>query len=332
VRVRNPPIPPVSIHGGGPGEYFFRKKNARGVKRDPAPKKLFGDPCHFDRLLRLSPSAHPHLHCVLSYKGEPVPPSRENKDRILEMYLHVLRGGIAAEHVYVIGVDHGDHDHSAMFRHLVAPDWPRFQPYYHDKDWLLVSDFQWLVNLRYGFNAPENPKNAQLVSIAGRKFDDEQIQFLAELRQEIANQRTLGNLDDHATFLECLKQMRCKAELKAVPDQEHDPDEDVEDSTHTHRFWMAVTTPEEIHVSIKGPVCHPSFSLKSYEPAQEQKDKGYQAFLRDPSNMWARFLEGTRKRREFNLKKHPRHCEPTSTSPSLGLEDLEPVSGEMKMD
>lgn len=70
-------------------------------------------------------------------------------------------------------MDHGNHDHAAIFPHLLAPDWPRFEPYYHETDWLFVSDFQWLVSRRYHFRAPKDSKNAQLVSLAGRKFRDE---------------------------------------------------------------------------------------------------------------------------------------------------------------
>jgi len=84
--------------------------------------------------VRFSSAAHPHLHCVLSYKSERVPPSRKTKDQIMKMLLALLRGGLAPDKVYGLGMDHGDHDHAAVFRHLVTRDWPRFQPYYHDND------------------------------------------------------------------------------------------------------------------------------------------------------------------------------------------------------
>jgi hypothetical protein len=325
MRVRNPPIPSATIQGSGPGEYFFRKTNARGEKREPAPRRLFGDPHHFDRLVRFSPAPHPHLHCVLGYKGETVAPSRRIKDLIMAMYLHLLRGGLTDDKVYELGVDHGDHDHAAMFRHLVARDWPRFQPCYHKHDWLLMSDFQWLVNRRYKFNAPEDPKNAQLVSLAGRKFGNEEIQFLAELRAEVVEQRSSGLLQDHAAFLHHLQRVKgCQTELLVVTNVEDPVDEESDDPQATNRVWIKITAPNGLVVPIKGPFCNPDFPSKDHEKKQEQKTKLYQAFVRDPSEVWQRFCNRNRKRRQYNRERHPLYCAPGDTDPNLAFEDLEP--------
>ncbi len=325
MNIRNPSIPPVRVQGGGPGEYFRRKTNARGQKREPAPKDLLGDPPHFDHLVRCSHSAHPHLHAVLGYKNEPVQPPRETKDRILQMYLHVLRAGLAREKVYVLAVDHGDHDHVAVFRHLVTRDWRRFQPYYHENDWLLKSDFQWLVNRRYGFNAPEDPRNAQYISLAGRNAGRDQIEFLSKLRNEIASGKHPEFFSTHDAFRKHLDDdLRCTSEMFVRAEDSDDFDDDVDEDDNSRRAWMKVITQEKHVISLKGPLCQPGFTFEEHQSELTKKTKRYTDFLRDPSGIWKRFRDGYRKKREQNLELHPGLCEPDGSNPFKGFEDLEP--------
>jgi hypothetical protein len=323
--VRNPPLKPVSVNGGGPGEYFMDKVNSRGIKRDPAPRKLFGDPHWFDHLVRRSRSPHPHLHSVLRYKDEPVCPSREVKDSVVGLYLCLLRGGLAADKVYSLGVDHGDHDHLAVYRHVVAPRWPRFQPFFHENDWLLASDFQWLVNRRHGFNAPENPANAQLISIARGRFSDEEIKFVAALREEIKELRTSGELAKPRAFFDYLERERgCKIEVIRVPDEDASPADERDEDPESVRGWIEVTAPSGLVVPLKGPLCSPSFSLEDYEKNFQEKQKRYQDFIRNPGEIWQRFLAGNRKRRAYNRRKYPQFCDPNDPGPLLGFDDIEP--------
>lgn len=181
------------------------------------------------------------------------------------------------------------------------------------------------MNRRYNLNAPENPKNAQLVSLAGRKFGDEEIAFLAELRTEIAAQKASELFSSHDAFVKHLTQtMKCKTELMIVTDADDATDDEVKKSGETVRVWMKVTTPEGLVVPIKGPICHPDFSMEKYGNAQEEKAKLYRDFVGDPSMVWKRFRDGYRKRCEFNLKRHPAHCEPKGVDLFLGFEELEP--------
>ena len=74
----------------------------------------------------------------------------------------------------------------------------------------------------------------------------------------------------------------------------------------------------------KGPFCNPDFPSKDHEKKQEQKTKLYQAFVRDPSEVWQRFCNRNRKRRQYNRERHPLYCAPGDTDPNLAFEDLEP--------
>ena len=305
------------------------EKDSRGNKRDPAPRVLFGHPAWFDHLARGSRSPHPHLHSVLSYRNEPARPSRDVKDRIMGLYLRLLRGGLAANKIYCLGVDHGDHDHLAVYRHLVVRGWPRFQPYYHESDWLLFSDFQWLVNRRHGFLAPEDPANAQLISIAGAHFDEEQLEFVAELRQEIAILRSSGKLTQPGEFLEYLrKEKGCTIEVIRVSGEDGLPDGDKDNDTRASRVWIKVSTQSRsrpdtaLVVPLKGPLC--SLSLEKCEEAQQKRSKYYENFQGDASMIWSRFLDGIRKRRGLNKEKYPQFFEAGEPGEVLGFDDLEP--------
>ena len=63
----------------------MRTKDSRGKFRVPPPELLFGNPLRFDRLAQASRSKHPHLHVVLSYRGEKQPPAANLKNSILNM-------------------------------------------------------------------------------------------------------------------------------------------------------------------------------------------------------------------------------------------------------
>lgn len=325
MNIRHPAIPPAGTHGGGPGEYFFRKTNSRGQTREFTPVLRRGDPHHFDRLAGLSSSRHPHLHCVFGYKSEPVPPSRKLKDSILAMYLRMLLGGLDPKLVYVLAVDHGDHDHGAIYRHLVTPNWRRFQPYFHDLHGRLKSDMQWLINLRYGLNPAEHPRNAQLITLAGRRYGEEQIAFLASLRDQLHSQELPEFAASHDAFVKHLIEgLGLKTEI--VPYEEDNDDGGDEDTERkrSRRVWLEVTLRPGVVVSLKGPLCRPGFTMGEYQEDRRKALQEYEEFARDPSRVWQRFLDGYRKKREENLALHPKFCEPDDGGPCCGFDDLEP--------
>jgi hypothetical protein len=325
MNIRNPVIPPATIKGGGPGEYFVRKKDWRGKIRQPAPRILRGDPVHFDRLVGCSRSSHPHLHAVLGYKNERVQPARETKDCILEMYLSLLRAGLRIDKVYVLIVDHGDHDHVAVYRHLISREWRRFQPYYHENDWLLKSDFQWLVNRRYNLSGPEDTRNAQYISLAGRKTGKKQQDFLTKLRDEIASGLHQEFFATHESFLKYLQDdLKCEVEVNTVADDD-DFDDDVEEENDSERAWLDVTTPERVAVSLKGPMCQPGFNFENHREKLCQKTALYTEFLRDASDIWKRFSDGYAKYRKRNLELHPGFCEIENGNLLHAFEELDPI-------
>jgi hypothetical protein len=61
-------------------------------------------------------------------------------------------------------------------------------------------------------------------------------------------------------------------------------------------------------------------------PAHQQRKElqKYEEFVRDPSQVWQRFREGYRKKREENLALHPSFCEPDDGGPCCGFDELEP--------
>lgn len=260
----------------------------------------------------------------MGFKNESVQPSRETKDRILEMYLELLRSGLRIDKVYVLIVDHGDHDHVAVYRHLISREWRRFQPYYHENDWLLRSDFQWLVNRRYTLTGPEDTRNAQYITLAGRVTGKKQIEFVTKLRDEIASGEHPEFFATHDAFLKHLRDdLGCDLELNVVTDDE-DFDDSVEEDSDSERVWLDVTTRERVAVSLKGPLCQPTFNFESHRQKLREKTALYTAFLRDPSGIWKRFRDGYAKYRKRNLELHPGFCEPIDGNLFTGFEDLEP--------
>lgn len=321
MNLRHAHIPAVKSQGGGPGEYFNRAKDSHGKVRIPSPQKLQGDPKFFDRLVRLSSSPHPHLHAILGYRGDVNPPAREIKNRVLQMYLSLMRGGLTENKIYVLAYDHGDHDHVAIYRHVIDKKWPRFQPYYHKNDWLLVSDFQWLVNLRYGLNGPENPRNAQVVSLAGRHFGNAQVKLLADLRRHVANWTLSGQMKDHEGFVSCLKK-KLEWTFEVIPASDDDAaTEENTEATDTKRFWGKIIA-GNTQMLIKGPPCNPSFVLAEYKSQQLEKAVRYQQFLTDPSIIAERFFDGVRKRRAFNRQHFPAFYESENSNPYFEYEEL----------
>jgi hypothetical protein len=325
MNIRHPAIPPAGRHGGGPGEYCFRKTNARGQKRDFTPVLLRGDPHHFDHLAGLSKSRHPHLHCVFGYKSEPVPPSRKVRNSILAMYLRMLLGGLDPKRVYVLAVDHGDHDHVAMLRHLVTPNWRRFQPYFHDHHQRIKSDYQWLTNLRYGLNPAEHPRNAQLISLAGRRHDEEQIAFLASIREQLHAQELPAFAASHDAFVTHLTEnLNLKTEIVPYEEDNDDGSDENEERKKSQRVYMKVTLQPGVVASLKGPLCRSGFTIDEYKEEQRKELQKYAEFARDPSQVWRRFLEGYCKKRRVNLELHPGFCEPDDGGVACGFDELEP--------
>ncbi len=326
MRVRNPPLAPAAIQGSGPGEYFFQKKNARGQKREPAPRKLFGDPRHFDRLVRFSPAPHPHLHCVLGYKGEAVAPPREIKDRIMAMYLQLLREDSPPTRFTCLAWTTGTTTMlpcSAIWSHRIGRVSSR----------IITSTTGSLPpissgsltgatgSMRLKIRRTPGSYRSPAAGLASRRFN-----FSLELRAEIAGPSRGGWLQNHAAFVHHLEQIKgWKTELMPVSNGEESFDEDSDDHGLTNRVWMKITTPDDLVVPIKGPVCHPHFSMEGHKKKQEQKTRRYQDFLRDASGVWQRFCDGYRKRREYNRKRYPLHCEPDGTDLILGFEDLDPT-------
>jgi hypothetical protein len=324
MNIRHAPISSARSMGGGPGEYFFRPTNHKGEPRDPKPEKLFGDSGWFDHLARCSRSPHSHMHAILGYKKERRRLTRKEKDKILRMYLNVVRGGLDPSKVYLLGVDHGDHDHVAVYRHLVARDWPRFQPYFFERDRDVFSDFQWLINLKFELNAPENPLNAQIVSLAGKKNGEDEIDFVTELRAELDELRFDGKLQDHDAFLQHLKGKDCTWWLATASDSETGVVWTPGNETKSDRVVMKVSAPDGLEIQLKGPICSPGFTMEYYKANDVKKRDKYTAFLNNPSFAWQRFLNNYRKRCREMRELHPEFCESPEQDPLFEFADLQP--------
>ncbi len=326
MRARTIHVKASKSGGRGPSKYLFGKKDSRGNVRDPKPTLLFGDPSLFESCVERSPSGHPYTSYVLSYKGEKNRPSPVIREKIRRSFLRLLVGGFAEDRIVALGVDHGEDEHGALLRHLVAPGWPRFQPYYHKIDKYCFSAFQWLTNRCYGLSAPEDPANHEWVSLAGKHFDARHIEFLSRLRFLIEGElRRPSGLASHKDFLALLHRKGHQATVvphaRAMDDPldfEDDPD------AKGKRVWVSVETADGLHVLLKGPLCNPKFRRTEYEDHLKDRREAYLRFLDNPYPMWESFLRGVRYRNERNRKRFPMFCEHFNSADFLGFEVLHP--------
>ena len=315
MRARNLPIPPKQVSGDGPSEYFFRATDFHKKKRDPEPELLHGHPEFFERCVRFSEAQHPYLSYFLSYRDEPHPPSQELRRSIHADYLRLLGGGLATRFLCTLAVDHGDHEHGALLRHLATPAWPRFQPFYHLADRKCFSTFQLLVNRRYGLAAPENPQNEQLLTLAGKHYDEESVVKLARLRKLLHGQWLSNKVRTHKSFIQML--IREGYRPSFVPHLDAAVDE-------PGRGWVKAVSKEGTILLLKGPVCVPGYERAAHERLQEQRREAYHAFMANPYPLWEHFIEAVRRRRKNNEKRFPEFMDDAREQDFFGFEALNP--------
>lgn len=314
MHLRTLHVRPVSKGGSGPSEYLFRPTNAKKEPRKTQPILLFGNPERFEKWVRASRSEHPYVSYVLSYKGEPAMPDQLTRQLIHQLYRQLLLGGIAEHHAYSMGVDHGDHEHGVILRHLLEPKMRRFQPYYHPIDKQIISDFQWLMNRRHGFQAPENPACHQLVSLAGKRFDGTHIAALLELREKLRRAEAAGKLASHEEFVRLLKADYASVEVTPHPKAE---------KGDQARVWITVGDGKDFEMLLKGPACALNFNCQVYRQMQNRNLETYQSFLADPLPLWQRFQEGLQRRRKRN-QRFAALMDKQDQDTCFGMEDLHP--------
>jgi hypothetical protein len=307
-------IPPNGTGGGGPVEYLFRRKDCRKKIRDPEPVLKFGRPDFINRCIKFSRSKYPYTSYVLSYRDEPAPPGMEVRRRIHADCLRFLAGGLADERIVALGVDHGDHEHGLLLRHVADPSWPRFQPYWHDADCKAFSTFQLLVNRRYQLAAPEDPRKHQLLSLAGKFFSDEDIKSLARLREVLGAHWKANLIRTHEDFKGLLMRQGFIATFVPHPKGTGAPG----------RGWIEATRSNSTKLLLKGPPCNPSFKRAAYELNQQKTRQEYQAFLKDPYPLWNHFLEAVQLRRTKNEKRFPAFMDHKTERDFFGFGDLHP--------
>lgn len=310
------PIPVKGSAGGDPVEYLFRKVDCRKELREPAAELIFGCPPLLSKCIQFSRSDYPYTSYVLSYRDDPNPPSHEIRRRIHADCLRFLAGGFAKEHLVALGVDHGDHEHGLLLRHLADPSWPRFQPYFHAVDRKVFSTFQLLVNRRYGLAAPEDPRKHQLLSLAGKHFKDEHIKILMRLRELLKTYWELKTIRNHRDFLGLLRRQGYGPVFVPHPHAAEDTPQ---------RGWIEMKySDSERPLLLKGPPCSPNFTRKAYDLERAQVHAQYQAFLKDPYPLWERFLEAVRRRRERNQKRLAAFMDDATPEDFFGFSDLHP--------
>jgi len=316
-------IPPATSGARGPCEYLLQEVDGRGNLRQPAPKRLHGDLTKFEFLVARSEATNRYLSYVLSYKGEERDVDMADRNAIHKCVLTWFSGGLRDECLVAIGVDHGDHEHGALLRELVDPPWPRFQPYYHPVDWGGRSDLQWLINNRYALRAPEDPRNSQLVSLAGKHFSDEDLEWLHKLRTLIRIEELKGiGIACHSDFRKLLFVNGCNCDVVRHPRADVGRDTGV--SRATDRVWMKVTRPDQSVVLIKGPVCSERFCRDDYQRSQQERVKKYDAFVANPYELWERLLGQVRMRHARMRKRLAKFMDPACDQGLCGFEDLHP--------
>jgi hypothetical protein len=324
MRVRTLKVAAVSSGGRGPSDYLLSKIDSRKRPRNPEPKVLLGDPDYFEYLVSRSRAEHPYTSYILSYKNERRILSRADRASIHADFLKMARGGLAEERIYVLIVDHGDHEHGAIYRHVIDPTWKRFQPYYDVADKHRFSNFQWLVNRRYGLSAPEDPANHQLVSLAGKHFDDGAVEFLVRLRKWVADEWKRAGLKTHDAFRQLLADHGWKATVKSYElEKARLAGEEEDFSPKEQRVWLEVENRAEM-ILLKGPLCSPGFRRADYEYQEAEEVQKYQMFLDNRFRLWDVFIQAERQRRKRNEKLYRGLCEPETPDACLGFDDLHP--------
>lgn len=324
MRARTIPVKAIHAGGRGPGKYFFSKRDSRGHLRNTKPQLLFGTPPLFQRCVERSGLSHPYTSYIISYKGEVTPPSPDVRKEIRRTFFRLLCAGIREDRVLALGVDHGEDEHGALLRHVVAPNWPSFQPYYHQADKYCFSAFEWLTNRCYGLRAPEDPANTQLVSLAGKHFDERHIVVLERLRSLIQEELLRHDgLKSHEAFLTLLNQAGYRADVVEHPNAMDVDELDREDS-RKRRVWLEIQKDEDLTILLKGPVCQPGFLREQYERRCQEKSNAYQGFLQNPYPLWESFLRGVGYRNERNRKRFPAFCEDFERLEHLGFASLHP--------
>jgi hypothetical protein len=190
---------------------------------------------------------------------------------------------------------------------------------------LLFSDFQWLVNKRFGLKAPEDPNNAQLVSIASKYFDDEQIQLLNEIRASMAVSWLQKGMQNHPAFLKALAEFGPEMRIQQRFVEANADDDTLDVSPENSRGYLLVMeTNRGFELHLKGPLCNPKFSRAEYEKSRATKVKHYRDFISNPFPLWQRFMDGIRKRRAENQKHFPAYFDPMLPAPEVEFADLHP--------
>lgn len=315
----------------GPSEYFMRKTNSQGKVRNPKPRQLFGDFHLFEKVIRFSKAKHPYSSYSISYRNEPVLPSFETRAQIHGDFLKMLRGGLAESNIYAIGVDHGDHEHGAILRHVVSPKWPQFSPYFHAKDKELLSMFQWLVNRRYGFRAPENPANEQLLSLAGKHPSIGDREFIEGLRGWVNEEWDAGHFTDHQDFITRLRKRVRRVDVvhMGVGGHLQRPNGETSSGATQHldkRVYLEVargSTRDEIVTRIKGPLCAPSFRRDQHDADRAKRVAKYESFLMDPMPLWEDFATEMKRRRARHLARFVEYCG-SENQDLIGFDNLHP--------
>ena len=289
--------------------YLTARIDARGHVRDPLPKILTGNSELFTRLVNKSHSNHPYLSFVVAYKNERPLPDGFVIQYIRNTVMSLIRAGLPEDRVLTLEVDHHDHYHGLVFRNLVTPVWPRFQPYFHQQDSLLFADFQRLINRRFGLLAPEDPSNTKLITIAGKHFTDQHSHFVLDLREKIETEFSAGKLQNHAHFLRLLALLKITIAIVQATD--------LEAIERPAAHLLHISHPSLGKLCIKGPLCQPHWKKAEFERKQEAKTLSYQAFLKNPLPIWNRFVDGVRKRRARFATQFPTYISSDLPDPTV---------------
>ena len=106
--------------GKAPVEYLLKKTDSKGVRREPAPELLRGDPQQIVRLIDSLDFKHKYNSGVISFAPEDAP-SPEQLEAIMDSFEEVAFAGLARERYSILWVRHTHTGQGRVELHFVTP-------------------------------------------------------------------------------------------------------------------------------------------------------------------------------------------------------------------
>ena len=106
--------------GKGPVEYLSEEKDAYGVKREPAPELIKGNPLQTIQLIDSLDFKHKYCSGVISFAPEDAP-SEEQQQELIDSFEQIAFADLEADQYSILWVRHNHTNHNRVELHFVTP-------------------------------------------------------------------------------------------------------------------------------------------------------------------------------------------------------------------